>query len=284
MPWRYAVLAAIAVGAVFAAVALADDFSDVYADYQSDGQITPCRFTKPQLQNAKQQAEQDPYGTYTEFVAEVDREIARWDRGGCSGGEPSSGSSPADDFSAVFADWRSDGVITRCRFTRQQLQNALDEAGKQNDIDAYAPGFRDAVRVEIARKCAGVKGGAAAGGLKIVKIKPRGGPGHPRSEYVTIKNKGKRAVALKGISLQDRSHNRIQLPRSQKLKRGRKLRVITGCFKSRKRPLGRRGRFFACRKRGQLWNDNGDVVKLVNSRGKILARRGFGSLSGVPRI
>jgi Lamin Tail Domain len=278
----YAALATLAAGAVFAAVALADDFSEVYADYQSDGQVTPCRFTKQQLQNAKQQAEQDPYGTYTEFVAEVDREIARWDSGGCSGGAPP-GTDPEADFSAVFADWREDGVITRCRFTTKQLQNALDQAGKQNDIDAYAPGFRDAVRVEIARKCADIKGGAASGGLKIVKIKAKGGRGHPGDEYVTIKNVSRGAVRLRGISLEDRSHKRIRLPRSHRLRRGRKLRVVTGCFRSSRRPARRGGRFYAC-KRGQLWNDRGDVVKLRNARGKILARRGFGSLSGVPRI
>jgi hypothetical protein len=268
--------------AVFVGVALADDFSDVYADYQPDGQITPCRFTKQQLLNARQQAEQDPYGTYNAFIAEVGQEIARWDSGGCSGGAPPPGSDPGADFSAVFADWRGDGRITRCRFTRQQLQNALDEASKMNDLDAYAPGFRDAVRAELAAKCGGVLGASTE--LRIVKVKARGQPGKPGNEYVTIKNVSKKVVALKGLSLRDRSGNRLRLPRKHKLRRGRKLRVVTGCFTARKSSVRRGGRYYACRKKGQLWNDKGDVVKIVNSRGKVLAQRGFERFKSVPRF
>jgi hypothetical protein len=90
-------------------------------------------------------------------------------------------------------------------------------------------------------------------------------------------------VSLKGLSLRDRTGKRVRLPR-RKLGRGRKLRVITGCLGKRKRPVRRKGRFYACRKRGQLWNDKGDVVKIVDRSGKVLAQRGYKRFRGVPRF
>ena len=109
-------VAAIAATLVFAGVASADDFSDVYADYQPDNQITPCLFTKAQLQNAKQQAQSFGDAVYGGFIAEVDQEIARWDSGGCTGvaPPPPEGTNATADFFTVYADWLDGGTLTRC--------------------------------------------------------------------------------------------------------------------------------------------------------------------------
>jgi hypothetical protein len=120
--------------------------------------------------------------------------------------------------------------------------------------------------------------------IKIVKVKAKGRKGRPRDEFVTIKNVSKAALPLKGLSLRDRSNNRLRLPRTKKLGRGRAMRVITGCFKNSRRPRNRPGRFYACKKRGQLWNDKGDVVKIVKSNGTVIAQRGFKRFRAVPRF
>lgn len=279
------VLASLVCAVVAAGVAVADDFSEVHADYEPDGQVTPCRFSKTQLQSAKQQAQSYPDGTYTGFIAELDQEIARWDSGGCSGVAPPPGSTdPGADFSAVFSDWRPDGMVTRCKFTRHQLVNALNEAAKNTDIDAYAPGFRDAVRAEIAawdaRKCAEVK----VGNLEILRVKAKGRKGKPRNEFVTIKNASIFDLPLRFFRLQDRANSRLRLPKKYTLKKGRKLRVVTGCLGKRKKPTRRQGRFYACKKKGQVWNDKGDVVKIVTTAGLVVAQRGFGRFKAVPRF
>jgi len=62
---------------------------------------------------------------------------------------------PLDDFKAVFADWRSDGDVTACRFPKATLVNARNLASSNADFDSYAPGFRDEVGREIARHDSG---------------------------------------------------------------------------------------------------------------------------------
>ncbi len=203
----------------------------------------------------------------------------------------SSPAAPADDFRAVFADWRPDGAITACRFTRAQLVNARDQAGTLTDFDGYAPGFRDQTRREIARHDAGGCRGVAPQpsnalrnrsrlrSIRIVAIKPKGGT----RESVTIRNAGRGAVSLKGATLRDRSGNRLRLPAVGKLKGRRSLVVVTGCARRHKKPARLGARLFACRSRG-VWDDRVDIVKVVDARGTVVAQRGYGSLRGVTRF
>jgi Lamin Tail Domain len=195
---------------------------------------------------------------------------------------PSAAADSASDLQAVFGDFRDDRDVSACRYTTEQLQNALGEASKVADIDAYVPGFRDEVRREIARNNSGGCGhyDAFPGGLRIASIRPRGGP---RKESVTIRNATKGTVRLRGLSLRDRSGHKIGFPRGLELKRSRRLRVVSGCFKGRRKALRRRGALFAC-KRKQLWNDKGDVVKLVSPQGKVIAQRGYGRFRRVARF
>ena len=188
---------------------------------------------------------------------------------------------PEQDAQAVFADYKGDKDVTACNFSRAQLVNAL-AAAEQGDIDSYEPGFRDEVRAEIARHdaggCSGIAGAKAAAKLKIVRIRPRRG----LKEGVTIKNLGTRSVKLRGMTLRDRSGARLRLG-GRRLGARKSLRVFTGCAKGRRRLVRRRSHVFVCRKRG-VWNNSGDVVRLVSPSGKLLSRAGFGRFSGVKRL
>ena len=194
---------------------------------------------------------------------------------------PAFAATPEEDAQAVLADYRGDKDVTPCRFSRAQLVNALRVA-EQNNIDSYEPGFRDEVRREIARDdaggCGGVAGENAAARLRIVRVRPR----RRLKESVTVKNLGTRTVKLRGIALRDRSGARVRLG-SGRLAAGKSLRVFSGCAKGRKRFVRVRSRAFACRKR-TLWNNGGDVVRLVGADGTLLSRAGYGRFRSVKRF
>ena len=196
---------------------------------------------------------------------------------------------PADDYNAVLSDWRGDQDITACRYTRTQLVNARNVAGTVPDFDTYAPGFREELAQEIARHdrggCRGVSPQTPASrrmrshlrAVRITAVRPRGGS----RESVTIRNTGRGAVRLRGATLRDRSGKRLRL--SGRLAGRRTLRVLTGCAGARRRPARLGAQLFACR-RGLLWDDRGDVVKLVDARGTVVAQRGYGTLRAVARF
>jgi hypothetical protein len=65
------------------------DFNAVYGDWKADHDVTSCRFSRTELENAYQVANGSPDFQYeTGFSDEVQREIARWKSGGCSGVPP----------------------------------------------------------------------------------------------------------------------------------------------------------------------------------------------------
>ena len=100
---------------------------------------------------------------------------------------PAAHAAPIDDYNAVADDFRGDGDITACRFSRQQLVSAGMVAGGVPDFDRYAPGFRTEVAREIARHdtggCGGVstppdapdRASSALRRVRITTIRPRGG-------------------------------------------------------------------------------------------------------------
>ena len=194
---------------------------------------------------------------------------------------PSGAATPEQDLRSVAADYAPDSDVTPCRFSRAQLVNALNVASTVQDVDNYVPGFRDEVRGEIARHdaggCKGAKGKPVPN-LRIVRIRPRRG----LKESVTVKNLGRRTAKLRGITLRDRSGARVRLG-GARLAPGRSLRVFTGCAKRKKRFIRLRSRVFACRKR-VVWNDSGDVVRLVSAGGTLLSRAGYGRFRRVARF
>jgi hypothetical protein len=199
---------------------------------------------------------------------------------------PAAQAAPADDYQAVAADFRGDGDISDCRFTRQQLINAGTVAAGVPDFDTYAPGFRAEVAREVRRHdsgaCRGIAGGPAGRAnsplrsVRITAIRPRQG----LRESVTIRNNGSSSVNLGRATLRDRRGNRVRIPRGTRLGARRSLRVITGCLRGGKRAVRRGSRLYACR-RSRVWDDTGDVVKVVDTRGRVVAQRGYGRLRRV---
>ena len=194
---------------------------------------------------------------------------------------------PGADHEAVFRDWQPDHDVTPCRFTRAQLVNAREIASANPDFETYSPGFRDEVGRELARHATGgCRGVAAPSGarlrsrlrsVRIVAIKPKGGA----RESVTIRNAGRAAVSLKGASLRDRGGRRVRL--RGRLAGRQSLTVVSGCAPGRRGPARVGSRLFACR-RGTLWDDRGDVVRVFDSRGVVVAQRGYGTMRAVVRF
>jgi hypothetical protein len=84
-----AVAIACFAGALPAAATPQGDFDAVYNDWKPDRDVTACRFTQAQLQNAYDIATSNPDFQYeTGFTDEVQTEIARWKSNGCAGVSP----------------------------------------------------------------------------------------------------------------------------------------------------------------------------------------------------
>ena len=164
-------------------------------------------------------------------------------------------------------------------------------AGGVPDFDRYAPGFRAEVAREIARHdsggCSGVstppdtseRASSPLRRVRIAGIRPRGG----LAESVTIRNGNSRSVTIGRATLRDRRGNRVRIPRGTRLGARRSLRIITGCARGRRRAVRRGSRLYACR-RSRVWDDRGDVVKVVDARGIVVAQRGYGRLRRVVRF
>jgi len=89
------VCATALVGAVPAAQAgPSDDYTAVRQDYLANQarQVTPCRFSLAQLQNARSLAQQNIEDSYNGFPDAVDREISRVGQGACVPIGPTPGS------------------------------------------------------------------------------------------------------------------------------------------------------------------------------------------------
>jgi hypothetical protein len=69
-----------------AAAGPAEDYNAVARDYQDDGDITACRFTQTQLGNVRSQIPPDVDAYAPGFRSEINKEINRWQSGGCPGG------------------------------------------------------------------------------------------------------------------------------------------------------------------------------------------------------
>jgi lamin tail-like protein len=184
---------------------------------------------------------------------------------------PAAAASPAADLSAIIRDHGSDEKITPCRFTRNQLTNA--RAQISGDIDTYARGIRPAVDRELKRwrdgTCRGRRDGAK---LQITKVRAIGPAGQ---EYVTIRNLAGKTVDLRNYALRDSTDHLLRL-RSTKLKRGARLKVVTGCRSGHRKAVRRGSTYYACRSI-EVWDDAGDLVELLGPGGGLLSRRQYGT-------
>jgi lamin tail-like protein len=186
---------------------------------------------------------------------------------------PAVAASPSADLTAIGRDYASGRNITPCRFTVAQLQGA--RTAVTADVETYAAGLTGAIDRELKRwkdhACTPKKIAAAAGGkLRIVSVRPKGGA---RAESVTIQNAGRTTVNLRGYALRDAGDHTLKF-RATKLKRGAKLRVVTGCAKGSKRAVRRGTRYYFCRSK-QVWDDAGDTVELLGRGGGLLSRKKY---------
>ena len=184
---------------------------------------------------------------------------------------PAAGASPTADLSSIIRDHGSDERITPCRFTKHQLTSARTQIS--GDIDTYAKGIRPAIDRELKRwrdgRCKGKRGGAK---LQITKVR---GTGPAGKEYVTIRNLAGKTVNLRNYALRDSTDHVLRL-RSTKLKRGARLKVVTGCRSGHRKPVRRGSSYYACRSI-EVWDDAGDVVELLGPGGGLLSRRQYGT-------
>jgi hypothetical protein len=155
---------------------------------------------------------------------------------------PLAAAGPADDYRAVRADWRDDGQITPCRWTEKQLKNAR-EIADDNPDDTYN-GFPDRVDAEIRRW----RRGDCVSRPQIAGVKPK-------LDRVRITNRGPRTVTVGGMRLRDRQGNSIRMPRGMKIFPG--------------------GSVFAYSDH-RIWDDRGDIARLVNKAGKVVSQYGYG--------
>ncbi len=185
---------------------------------------------------------------------------------------PSAAATPAADLTAMIRDHARDDKLTPCRFTKNQLNSARTQI--TSDIDTYGKGIRTAINRELKRwsdgKCKGKRGGAK---LQITKVR---GTGDAGKEYVTIRNLAGKTVDLRNYALRDSTDHVLKF-RSTKLKRGARLKVITGCRSGHRKALRRGSSYYACRSL-EVWDDAGDLVELLGPGGGLLSRKQYGTL------
>ena len=130
---------------------------------------------------------------------------------------PAAGADPYADYNAVRADWQPDQVITACRFTIGELQNARSLLTGE---DNYS-GFQEALETEISRQrsrgCPG--GGGTEGRPALSRVKVVAGRvqfGLSRAAQVGIvveRRAGRGWVRVRGLTRAARAgSNTISLP------------------------------------------------------------------------
>lgn len=185
---------------------------------------------------------------------------------------PAAAASPAADLSAMIRDHARDNTLTPCRFTKNQLNGARTQISA--DIDTYGKGIRAAINRELKRwsdgGCKGRRGGAK---LQITKVRASGAAA---KEYVTIRNLAGKTVDLRDYALRDSADHVLRL-RSTKLKRGARLKVITGCRSGHRSAFRRGSSYYACRS-VEVWDDAGDLVELLGPGGGLLSRKQYGTV------
>jgi hypothetical protein len=185
---------------------------------------------------------------------------------------PAAAASPAADLSAMIRDHARDNTLTPCRFTKNQLNGARTQISA--DIDTYGKGISAAINRELKRwsdgGCKGRRGGAK---LQITKVRASGAAA---KEYVTIRNLAGKTVDLRDYALRDSADHVLRL-RSTKLKRGARLKVITGCRSGHRSAFRRGSSYYACRS-VEVWDDAGDLVELLGPGGGLLSRKQYGTV------
>src|SRR3954465_7592750 len=110
--------------------------------------------------------------------------------------------SQQSDFDDVYGDWKPDLVITQCKWSQGQLENARDVAQSNPDFQ-YETEFIDDTQREIDRwkngGCGGIKPietrrTSPANGVRIASVKGRGSA---KREVVTVQNRSGKTVSFR---------------------------------------------------------------------------------------
>jgi hypothetical protein len=185
---------------------------------------------------------------------------------------PSASATPSADLAAMIRDQARDNKLTPCRFTKNQLNGARTQITA--DVDAYGKGIRGAINRELRRwrdgTCRGRRDGAK---LQIVRVR---GTGDAGQESITIRNLARKTVNLRKYALRDSTDHVVKL-RSTKLRRGARLKVVTGCRSGHSEAFRRGSSYYACRT-AEVWDDAGDLVELLGPGGGLLSRKQYGTL------
>lgn len=164
---------------------------------------------------------------------------------------PLAAADPVDDYRAVHHDWEKDGQVTPCYWTLEQLENARDVAASNPD-DAYNS-FPDRVAEEIARW----RRGECDPRPRIAGVKPA-------RERVRITNSGGTPAKVGGMRLRDRQGNTIRLRRGLQIAPGATIAVRSGAR--------------------AIWDDRGDIARLVAKDGAVVSQYGYGRYRGRRRF
>ena len=189
--------------------------------------------------------------------------------------------SPQSDFDAVYGDWKADGVISQCRWTQAQLQNAQDVANGNPDFQ-YETGFQDNVQTEIDRWKAGgcsgvlakaVKSASPLTGARITAVK---GSGAAAKETLKIRNGAKKTLSFRKARVRNAKGRKLVFPSKFKLAKGKTAVVHIGCAKGKRHASYKKTTVWLC-SRKQVFRDKGDVAKLADAKGVVVSQRGFGN-------
>jgi hypothetical protein len=199
----------------------------------------------------------------------------------CAFGAVPAVATPQDDFNAVYADWKPDGVITACRFTQRQLQNAYDVATGSPDFQ-YSTGFQDDVQREVDRwkgsGCAGVMPGTVRNvspldGARIVGVSGRG---PAAKERVKVRNTTRKTLPFAKATLRNRTKGTAAIPARFTLAAGKTAVVNFGCAPRKRRASFKGTTVWLCRKT-QFFRDAGDLARLADPKGIVVSQLGYGS-------
>jgi hypothetical protein len=209
---------------------------------------------------------------------------------------------PAEDFAAVFNDWKADREVTACRYSRAQLENTdfvarfVSEltytdfpaqvaaelgrvkagrcASRTPEGETRGEGGRagDAPRLPDRPPTAGERAGSPIGQLRIARVARRG---RIAREHVRITNLGSTTVNLAGATIRNSRGRRARVPGRLVVRPGGTVTVRLGCSR-RRVPKLRGATAWACARGTEFFVDRGDVAQLVDRAGSVVSQRGFG--------
>jgi hypothetical protein len=115
-------------------------------------------------------------------------------------------------------------------------------------------------------------------GARIISVRGKGGAAR---EVVAIRNRAGKTLSFRKASLTNLKGRGFYFPNRFKLRKGRTVRVHTGCQKGKHRSTFSARAVWLCGKSG-IFRDKGDLARLADSKLLVVSQRGFGSQRSRP--